>query len=164
MVGKLLLRHRDPFPTTIEVNKKLVDGLGIDNMKVTMMGKGLFHVILYNLNDHSRALTVGSRFFKPGVARCNRWLPRRTLFAQTKSSIQVYIRILNLHLEFCKAQNLLNITTGVILPIESDPLHSYHIIFARVLVAVDFSKLLPRRTRVTKKEKNSDNVLEFFVR
>lgn len=61
---------------------------------------------------------------------------------------QTWIRIHQLPLEFHKEQNVLNIAGGVGLPLKIDPLmlNLYHGMYARVLVVVDLSQLLPKKS------------------
>lgn len=73
--------------------------------------------------------------------------------------------VYNLPLEFRKPHNLMNIAMGVSVSIKIDPLtlSLYHGMFARILVAVDLSKLLTRRVLVTMKEQTSGLDIEFFA-
>lgn len=84
ILGRLSLLQGDSVPTTMEVKSKLVEGLQIDNMKVIAMGRGVFHVILSNIEDQSHALASGSLFLRPGNMRFSIWF----LGFNTMKSIQ----------------------------------------------------------------------------
>lgn len=107
------MQRGDPIPTTIEVKNKPTESLNISNFKVIILGKGLFHILLHSLNDQCTTLVSGTIFLKLGLMQFNRWTLSFNALSQSQSSTQVWIRILNLPLEFQKAQNLLNIMMGV---------------------------------------------------
>lgn len=73
VIGRLTLQHGDLFPTTIESKGKLAEW--IEDMRVIPTDNRMYHILLHNLGDQCKALTVGSLFLKPGIMRFNRWLP-----------------------------------------------------------------------------------------
>lgn len=75
VVGKLNLKRGDPIPTTMEISRKLCEFWKIPNLKVIPLGEGTFHVLLCNLKDRCKALSVSSVFLKQDFLRINRWVP-----------------------------------------------------------------------------------------
>lgn len=153
VIGRMTMQRGIPIPTTMEVKNKLSGALKILNFKVIPLGKGLYHILFHSLSDQCTTLASGIVLLKPGLMRFNRWMLGFNISNQTRSSTQVWIRILHLPLEFRKPQNLLNIAMCVGLPIKIDPLmlSLYHGLFARVLFELDLSRPLPERIPVTKK-------------
>lgn len=121
-MGRLFIPRNDPIPTTMEIKAKLVEGFHIEDLKIIAMGRGLFHLILNNLEDQCKILSAGSLFMKPGIFCFNRWMLGFATVKQMQTNTQVWIRLYNIPLEYQKHQNLLNIAMGVGLPIEIDPL------------------------------------------
>lgn len=93
------------------------------------------------------------------------WLPRFNASIPYQSSIQIWIWIIKLTLEFWHTQNLLNIAMGVDLLIKVDPLTPSLCqgMYARVLVEVDHTKSMPKRIFVTKKGPTTSVAAEFFA-
>lgn len=103
VVGKLTLQIGDEVPTTMELRKKLLTLWKIDNLTVIVLEKGLFHVILYNLSEQTKILPVGTFYTKPSLFKVQRWLPGYNTRSSKLTTSLVWIRMLNLPLEFKKS-------------------------------------------------------------
>lgn len=79
--------------------------------------------------------------------------------------ISIWIRLLELPLEYRKEQNVLNIVGGIGLPLKIDPLslNLYCGMYARVLVDVDLTQPLPERILVKMIDIENRLDISFFV-
>lgn len=121
-------------------------------------------MLLHSLSDQCIVLALGTVFLKPGSTSFSRWTLGFNASTQAWSSMRIWIQILDLPLEFCKAQNLLNRAIGVSLPSKISPLtlSFYHRMYARILVEVDLSRPLPQKILVTNKDKNNNNEFDIL--
>lgn len=108
---------------------------------------------MYNLKEQTKVLLVGSYYTKPGIFKVQRWFSAYNSANTKQSMIVVRFRISNLPLEFRKAQNLFNISTGVGLPLKINPptISLYQGLYAHVLVVIDLLNTHLWVGRATKK-------------
>lgn len=47
----------------------------IENLTVIKLGRGVYHVLLYSMDDQSLVMAQGTALTKPGMLRILRWYP-----------------------------------------------------------------------------------------
>lgn len=122
MVGKLRLHKGEQMPTNMNLKEQLRSIWGLTNFNLVAMKAGIFHVICHAFEDQSSIMSHGAVNLKSGVLRVMRWQPGFNHASFTITTSQVWIRILELPLEFRKEQNVMNIARGVGLPLKINPL------------------------------------------
>lgn len=90
-ISRSTLQRSDPIPMMMEVRRKLSNLWQIKDIMVIPLGNGVYHILLHNLEDHCKALAVGTMFLKLGVMRLNMWLPRFNTVNQIQITTQVRI-------------------------------------------------------------------------
>lgn len=85
VIGRLSLQRGQPISKTMELKTKLAEFKKFYKFKVIPLGKVMFYILLYNLKDQFKALSIGTLLFKPGLLQLNRWVPGFSATSQVQS-------------------------------------------------------------------------------
>lgn len=90
------MQKGDSPPTTLGLKQKLKELGGIQNFVVAPLGRGYFHVFLYNMVDQSSVLSIGPLHLKPGVFHISRRRKDFNPISKKTNQCQVWVRIYDL--------------------------------------------------------------------
>lgn len=119
------------------------------NWRLISIGKQFFHIILRSDTDLQAIWSRGSINLHPRILFLMPWTPGFDPSAQKTTSMQVWVQIYNLLLEFLDKQILSDIarSIGIPLKIDSQTLDGEFGHFARVLVDIDLLKPIQETVR-----------------
>lgn len=165
VVGRLFIQKGEIAPTMLELKTKLQNAWGINNLKVIPLDRCVFHVLLRCMENQSLAMTFGTMYTKPGVLRISQWYLGFNPKNHILTTVQQWVKVFGLPLEYRKEHNLLNIARRVGFPLKIDPQATslYQGIFARVLLEIDLAQQIPDKIFVQWKRKDNTVEEEFFA-
>lgn len=165
VVARFSCQRGEEPPTNMNLKKTLEALWDFNSFKVIHLKGAIYHILLNAFDHQSSVMAMGAVNVKPGILRFSRWKPGIDVSNYMITTSQIWIRIHDLLLEYRKEQNVLNIASGVGLPLKIDPLSLslYHGRYARVLVHVDFSQPPPERILAKLVDEESNIDISFFV-
>lgn len=75
VVGNLTLQRGGYTPTTMELESKFYAIWKTENVKVILLGKAMYQVVLRNLMEQNSVLSMGTLCLKSGIFKVQRWIP-----------------------------------------------------------------------------------------
>lgn len=112
VIGRLFLHKGEIAPSTLELKERLQALWSIENLKVILLGRCVYHVLLHNMIDQSLVMDQGTTLTKPGMLRISRWYPDFNLNNHIQATTPLWVRFYDLPLEYRKEQTLFNIARG----------------------------------------------------
>lgn len=139
-------------------------------MEIAHLGKGFYHVFLWNPDHQSLFMIMGTQSLKPEILRVS-WLVRDSnLHNWKQTNTQCWVHIYDLPMEYRGTINLMNIERGVGIPLKVDPSKQRTGSFSRVQVDVDCSMDLPtnglcgeRKQAITSLQTHTINFYRIFI-
>ncbi|XP_024193460.1 uncharacterized protein LOC112197121 [Rosa chinensis] len=119
---------------------------------VEPLGRGFFMLQFNSLVDMQRVWSLGSVRLNSGMLRLIKWSPEFSPLTYKNTFAQVWVRLWDLGFAYWDQQTLFEIAAGVGTPLKLDPRTKNRTVglYARVLIDVDFSHLLPDKLRITR--------------
>lgn len=143
--GRLSL-HKGDAPLTTQALKAKLCNLWphLQNWSMIPLGKGFFEFNFTSIEDMRRIWAIGTVNLKPGLMRFSQWTEDFAPHAQSQTHAQIWVRFINLPLEYWGIQTLLEIASGLGTPLSIDESTQQKRFgfFARVLIDVDLSENL----------------------
>lgn len=136
----------------------------IENLKVILFSKGMYHLLLHSLVGQIIVMAQGVTYTKPCVLMISRWYPSFNPNNHIQTTTLVWVMLYDPPLEFRKEKTFFNIVRGMGMSLKIDPqtISLYHGIFSRVLVKVDCAHSRPNKILAQGKNKDKKVEEDFF--
>lgn len=102
IIGRLSIQRSEAVPTTLALRRKLDKVLKIQDYKIIPYGRGIYHILLHLMEDQAMVMSRGLVHLHPGIIGFTRWYPGFTPQNHKQTMTRVWIRLLELPLEYRK--------------------------------------------------------------
>ncbi|KAK2662295.1 hypothetical protein Ddye_000869 [Dipteronia dyeriana] len=128
-----------------------------EDWRLISLGKGYFHIILKSLRHKKKVWGLDSINLKPGVLCLQPWVLDFNPSLQKSTNAQVWVRFYDLSWEYWHPNIIFYLAKGIGVPLRLDKatIDGDFRHYARVLVDVDMSTLLPSSVLLEKDEIHS---------
>lgn len=93
VVSHITLPRGAIWPTNQSIKQKLLEAWNISHCKVIPYGKGLYHIVLFSMEDQAAAMIQGAVNLHPSVIRVHRWYLGYTPVTHRQTTLQVWVCI-----------------------------------------------------------------------
>ena len=125
--------------------------------RLISLGRGYYQILLKSPVEKNHVWGLGSVHLKPGILRLQPWVPDFNPSLQKSTNAQVWVRLFDLSWEYWHPKIISDLARGIGVPLRLDKATSDgdfgH--YARVLVDVDVSSVLPTTVLLERDEFHS---------
>ena len=125
--------------------------------RLISLGRGYYQILLKSPAEKTHVWGLGSVHLKPGILRLQPWVPDFNPSLQKSTNAQVWVRLFDLSWEYWHPKIISDLARGIGVPLRLDKATSDgdfgH--YARVLVDVDVSSVLPTSVLLERDEFHS---------
>lgn len=122
IIGRVILVKKEKPLSTEALKQKLSAIWKVSDIswRVIPLGKGYYNISFINIADRNRVFNKTSWSLSPGTIRLSRWVRGFNPYKVSASIAQVWIRILELPLEYWHSSIILGIASAIGTPIKID--------------------------------------------